>query len=94
MTAFVRRNEGGCHRLGITASRRLARRAVERNRLKRLLREAFRQSEGSLKTIRASYDWVLNPRRSLLKVKLAAALEDFQGLVARLKTDESLSDAE
>jgi ribonuclease P protein component len=78
MTAFVRRNESGHHRLGITASKRVARHAVDRNRMKRLLREMYRLSEATLQGIEPKYDWVLNAKRSLLKVKLADALEDFQ----------------
>ena len=94
LTAFVRRNDCGYHRLGITASRKLARRAVERNRFKRLLREMFRLSSEDLKTTQASYDWVLNAKRSLLKVKLVAALKDFRGVLACLKRDEGISGAE
>ncbi|HYG12115.1 MAG TPA: ribonuclease P protein component [Pyrinomonadaceae bacterium] len=82
MTAFVRRNEVGRHRLGITASKRVARLAVDRNRMKRLLRELFRLSEPTLQGIEPHYDWVLNAKRSLLKVKLADSLEDFQKIVA------------
>ncbi|HZH90740.1 MAG TPA: ribonuclease P protein component [Pyrinomonadaceae bacterium] len=78
MTAFVRRNESGHHRLGITASKRVARHAVDRNRMKRLLREMYRLSEATLQGIEPKYDWVFNAKRSLLKVKLADALEDFQ----------------
>jgi ribonuclease P protein component len=87
MTAFVRRNDSGQHRLGITASKRVARLAVERNRMKRLLREMFRLSEATLQGVEPHYDWVLNARRSLLKVKLADALEDFQRLVAAVAKD-------
>ena len=82
MTAFVRRNDTGQHRLGITASKRVARLAVERNRMKRLLREMFRLSEATLRDVEPHYDWVLNAKRSLLKVKLAASLEDFQRIAA------------
>ena len=88
MTAFVRRNDGDCHRLGITASRKVARGAVGRNRVKRLLREAFRHSGDHLQGAQVNYDWVLNAKRSLLEVKLAAALEDFQKIIARLVSDE------
>ncbi|HYP02263.1 MAG TPA: ribonuclease P protein component [Pyrinomonadaceae bacterium] len=87
MTAFVRRNDAGQHRLGITASKRVARLAVERNRMKRLLREMFRLSEQSLRGVEPHCDWVLNARRSLLKVKLADALEDFQRLAAAVVRD-------
>ena len=97
MTAFIRRNEVGHHRLGITASKRVARHAVDRNRMKRLLREMFRLSEATLQGIEPHYDWVLNAKRSLLKVKLADTLEDFQRIVAavsRSGRDASSSDGQ
>ncbi|MBD0325015.1 MAG: ribonuclease P protein component [Pyrinomonadaceae bacterium] len=88
MTAFLRRNDCDCHRLGITASRKVARGAVGRNRVKRLLRETFRLSGANLQETRGRYDWVLNAKRALLEVKLAAALEDFERILARLLSDE------
>ena len=87
MTAFVRRNDSGHHRLGITASKRVARRAVDRNRMKRVLREMFRLSETTLQALEPHYDWVLNAKRSLLKVKLADSLEDFQKIAATIARD-------
>lgn len=87
MTAFVRRNDSGHHRLGITASKRVARRAVDRNRMKRVLREMFRLSEITLQALEPHYDWVLNAKRSLLKVKLADSLEDFQKIAATIARD-------
>ena len=87
MTAFVRRNDSGHHRLGITASKRVARRAVDRNRMKRVLREMFRLSEMTLQALEPHYDWVLNAKRSLLKVKLADSLEDFQKIAATIARD-------
>ena len=91
MSIFVRSNDFEEHRLGITASRKLARRAVERNRMKRLLRETFRLSGKTLGELQTKYDWVLNPRRSLLEVKLAASLREFEELVARVKADEGVA---
>lgn len=87
MMAFVWPNDCGYHRLGITASRKVARDAVDRNRLKRLLRETFRLSGETLREMQIHYDWVLNAKRSLLNVKLAVVLEDFQGIIARLASD-------
>jgi ribonuclease P protein component len=40
---FVRPNDGPVARIGIITSKRVAARAVDRNRAKRLVREAFRQ---------------------------------------------------
>jgi ribonuclease P protein component len=42
-TLFVRPNGGSHARIGIIASKRVAARAVDRNRAKRLVREAFRR---------------------------------------------------
>ena len=67
----------------------MARGAVERNRAKRLLREAFRLSGAQLGSLQTRYDWVLNPRRSLLKVKVSAPLKEFQAIIARVAVDES-----
>src|SRR5919106_5884429 len=89
MTAFVRRNLVGGQRLGVTASRKVSKTAVGRNRMKRLLRETFRQSGDSLRGLRNSYDWVLNTRPRLLEVKLAAVIEDFQRIVDRVARDEA-----
>jgi ribonuclease P protein component len=88
MTAFVFPNFSGQHRLGITASRKVARDAVRRNRAKRLLRESFRLSRINLQGLQKPYDWVLNAKRPLLEVKLAATLDDFQRIVEQIARDE------
>ncbi len=47
-TVLARVNEGGAPRLGLVVSTRCARRAVDRNRLKRLTRESFRHNQAQL----------------------------------------------
>jgi ribonuclease P protein component len=88
MTAFVHPNGLSHHRLGITASRKAIGNAVERNRSKRLLRETFRLSDAALDALPVKYDLVLNAKRSLLGVKVAASLEEFQKIIARVSGDE------
>ena len=84
MTVFVLENGAGRHRLGITASRKMAKSAVMRNRAKRLLRETFRLSDTELAGLLKKYDWVVNARRSLLAVKVEAPLREFRSIVERL----------
>lgn len=88
MTVFILANGLGRHRLGITASRKMARHAVKRNRAKRLIREAFRLSAADLNGLGASYDWVFNARRSLLEVKAGAVIGELQVLIDRLRRGE------
>jgi len=45
---FLERREAGVPRLGILVSKKHAARAVERNRIKRCIREAFRQEQEAL----------------------------------------------
>ena len=89
MTVFILPGENDFHRVGITASKKAIGNAVQRNRAKRLLREAFRLSRAELACLPVKYDWVLNARRSLLGVKLEAPLAEFQAIVGRLKNFET-----
>ncbi len=91
VTVFVRPNGMLYHRMGITASRRLALRAVDRNRMKRLLREAFRLNYSSLCSLNNQYDWVINAKRPLLDSKTAAALFELNRVITKVFNDESNS---
>lgn len=93
-TAFVLRTGLGQHRLGITASRKMSRLAVKRNRAKRLLREAFRLTKRELDALGNRYDWVFNARRSITEVKAEAVIADLRRIIARVERSEQASPCE
>lgn len=72
----------------------MAKKAVMRNRAKRLLRETFRLSRQELCGLNKKYDWVINARRSLLIVKVAAPLKEFRRIIAQINENERRDAAE
>ena len=88
MTVFLLTSETEFQRLGITASKKGIGNAVQRNRAKRLLRETFRLSKVELNELQGKYDWVLNARRGLLRVKLEKPLQDFRQIIEAIKSQE------
>lgn len=50
-TIIVSRNDGPSARLGLAVSKKVSKSAVQRNRIKRLVRESFRQHHAALPAI-------------------------------------------
>jgi len=70
-------NGQGFARLGIVVGTRIARRAVDRSRLKRLVREIFRHQQVEL----GAFDLVVRPRRAVSGDEIAIAREDLRLLL-------------
>ena len=75
-----RQNELGHARLGLTISKRVSKRAVERNRIKRLLRESFRRVRSQLPPL----DLVVMAREQAAGVPGPELLAEIDALWRRL----------
>ena len=73
MVLWLRRGDGADLRLGVVASKRVFRRAVDRSKVKRRLREAYRLNRGRLS---GKVDVVLIARRGLLAASHGEAEAD------------------
>jgi ribonuclease P protein component len=82
LTVVVLENELGRARLGLSVSKKIARRAVDRNRVRRILREAFRLRRKELPT---NLDLVLIASAPETRLELAAVESELLELVMRAR---------
>ena len=86
MTAFVlqarNRGDDGAARVGFTVSRKVGT-AVERNRVRRRLREVVRLSAAD--RLRSGHDYVLIGRRAALSLPFERLSEDLNKALRRLR---------
>jgi ribonuclease P protein component len=84
-TAFVlqarKRSDDGPTRFGFTVTKKVGN-AVERNRIRRRLRDIVRLADGN--RMRRGHDYVLIGRRAALNVPFARMTQDFEGALRRL----------
>jgi ribonuclease P protein component len=85
LVAFVlqahRRPDGGPARCGFTVTKKVGN-AVERNRIRRRLREIVRLTDAD--AMRAGHDYVLIGRRAALRLPFARMAQDFEGALQRV----------
>ncbi|HNQ78445.1 MAG TPA: ribonuclease P protein component [Acidobacteriota bacterium] len=77
---YVRENGLGRHRLGLTVSKKVGG-SVVRNRVKRVLREAFRRQRA---LIAGSFDIVVNAKKGSAEMRTPEAAESFALLAEKL----------
>src|SRR5471030_856974 len=75
------RTDDGPVRLGFTVSKKVGN-AVERNRVRRRLKEIVRLS--GARRMQSGHDYVLVGRRAALKVPFARIVEEFEGALRRM----------
>jgi ribonuclease P protein component len=71
-------NRANLARLGIVVGKRVAPRAVDRNYLKRLVRETFRREQQQLR----GFDVLVRPRRVVARAESRAARDELASLLA------------
>jgi ribonuclease P protein component len=82
MSVWVADSKDADRKVGVIVSKRIFRRAVDRNRAKRLMREAFRLTAPSLVT---GVHLVLIARSGIKDKKCAEVMKDFERIAKRAR---------
>ena len=83
LIVLFRKNNLGKPRFAFVISRRFSKKAVERNRTKRIIKEAIRLYGETLKNI--GYDIVLVPKREIIGKKTYNLIKDIQLIKEKLE---------
>ena len=73
---FLKQNSLDFSRLGIVISKRCVKKAVDRNKFKRIIRESFRLSRNNLR----KYDFVFLARRNLQNMEKEVLRQDLESI--------------
>jgi ribonuclease P protein component len=87
MIVLLRKNDYGCNRLGITASKKVGN-AVKRNRVKRWVREVFRYMKRELD---GGIDLVVIARRTAPESGLKKIKDDLHSVLLRKRRKKDLT---
>lgn len=80
---YIRPNEFEYARLGLIVPKKIERTAVKRNKIKRILREAFRKCRHYDQTIKM--DWIIRLRRPVPRSELRKLVTETQLLMLQLQ---------
>ena len=83
LVLYMLPNQAGCRKIGFAAGKRLGN-AVVRNRVKRMMREAFRLNRMKMPN---SYDYILVGRQPVVGVKSQEVILAFLNLCARIRVN-------
>jgi len=67
-------------RMGVVVGKKIAKRAVQRNYMKRALRELFRKAEMTISAV----DVIVRPHKSYTRADFALVQSEFHDLIAKL----------
>ncbi|MBX3629083.1 MAG: ribonuclease P protein component [Nitrosomonas sp.] len=79
---YAKPNDLSYSRIGLVVSKRFERRAVKRNKIKRLLRETFRTFQ---KKDTAGMDWVMRLKRPIFKIDSTQFIAEIKLLMHELQ---------
>ena len=85
LIVVYRRNNLGFPRFAFVISKKFSKKAVVRNRVKRIIKEALRHKKGKLSNL--SYDIILIPKKGIFDKKSIDLMTDIEVILTKLEKD-------